>query len=121
MVTLFRPLLVGSYVAGRIVSRTGTEHGVLVVVLALVITIILALLGAAVVSFWLKVPSMTFNVPGRVSSEVSGLGTLCTVSGLLILIFIFARGPSAESEALGSAAPSVVRLEEGRDEGESAD
>ncbi len=61
--------------------------------LALVVTILLALLGAAVATPLVNIPGVTFSsVPTNLPSDVPGLGIVLSVSGLLVLIFVFAGG-----------------------------
>jgi hypothetical protein len=47
LLTLFLAFLIGGYVAGRLASRSGVKHGLFVPLLALVVTILLAIVGAA--------------------------------------------------------------------------
>jgi putative membrane protein (TIGR04086 family) len=90
LITFFLSFLVGGYVAGRMARRSGKKHGLLVALLALVITIILALLGVATATPLVNIPGVTFNVPTNLPSDVPGLGIVLSISGLLVLIFIFA-------------------------------
>ena len=70
--------------------RSGTKHGLLVALLALVVTIVLALLRAAVVTPLVNILGITFsNVPTNLPSDAPGLGIVLSVSGVLILIFMF--------------------------------
>lgn len=93
LITFFLSFLVGGYVAGRMASRSGTKHGLLVALLALVVTIILALVGAAVATPLVNIPGVTFsNIPTNLPSDVPGLGIVLSVSGILVLIFMFAGG-----------------------------
>ena len=93
LITFFLSFLAGGYAAGRMASRSGTKHGLLVVLLALTVTIILALLGAAVATPLVNIPGVTFsNVPTTLPEEIPGLGIVLSVWGLLVLIFMFVGG-----------------------------
>ena len=93
LITFFLSFLTGGYVAGRMASRSGTRHGLLVALLALVVTITLALLGAAIAFPLVNIPGVTFsNVPTNLPSDVPGLGIVLSVSGILVLIFMFVGG-----------------------------
>jgi hypothetical protein len=93
LITFFLSFLVGGYVAGRMASRSGIKHGLLVALLALVVTIVLVLLGAAVATPLVNIPGVTFsNVPTNLPSDVPGLGIVLSVSGILVLIFMFVGG-----------------------------
>ncbi len=74
-------------------SRSGAKHGPLVALLALVVTIVLALVGGTVgMSFIDNLSGVTLPVPTSVPSNVQGLGTILTVSGILALLFPFIGG-----------------------------
>ena len=93
LITFFLSLLAGGYAAGRMASHSGSKHGLLVVLLALIATVILALLGAAVATPLLNIPGVTFsNVPTTLPEEIPGLGIVLAVWGLLVLIFMFVGG-----------------------------
>lgn len=93
LATFFLSFLVGGYAAGRMAGRSGARHGLLVALLALLVTIVLALLGAAVAAPLVNIPGVTFsNVPTNLPSDVEGLNVILSVSGLLILLFMFAGG-----------------------------
>jgi len=93
LITFFVSFFVGGYVAGRMAGRAGTKHGLLVALLALVVTIVLALLGAAVATPLVNIPGVTFsNVPTNLPSDVPGLGIVLSISGVLVLIFMFVGG-----------------------------
>ncbi len=90
LITLLLAFLIGGYVAGRLASRSGTKHGLLVALLALVVTLVLALLGSIVgLSFIDNLSNVTLP---SLPSDVQGLGTILTVSGLLALLFPFIGG-----------------------------
>jgi hypothetical protein len=74
-------------------ERSGAKHGLLVALLALVVTIVLALVGGIVgVSFIDDLSGVTLPVPASVPSDIQGLGTILTLSGILALIFPFIGG-----------------------------
>lgn len=98
LVTLLLAFLIGGYVAGRMAGRSGVKHGLLVALLALVVTLVLALLGGATEINLVNFQGVTLPiVPNSLPSDVQGLGTILTVSGLLALLFPFIGG------ALGGA------------------
>lgn len=99
VLTFFLAFLVGGYSAGRMASHSGTKHGLLVALLALVITIILALIGGAVATPLVNLPGVTFpvGVPNTLPGDVPGLDLILSVTGVLILLFMFVGG------ALGGA------------------
>jgi hypothetical protein len=69
---------------------SGIKHGLLVALLALVVTLVLALLGGIVgLSFIDNLSNVTLP---SLPSDVQGLGTILTVSGLLALLFPFIGG-----------------------------
>jgi uncharacterized RDD family membrane protein YckC len=82
-------------------SRSGIKHGLLVPLLALVITVVLAIIGAAVgTSFIDQLSGVTLPGPaGQAAQQVpqQGLGTILSASGILALLFPFIGG------ALGGA------------------
>lgn len=95
LVTLFLAFLIGGYVAGRLASRSGLKHGIFVPLLLLVVTILLALIGAAVgYSFIDQLSGVTLpQVPGSVQQAApQNLGTILTVSGILALLVPFIGG-----------------------------
>ncbi len=87
-------------------SRQGIKHGLLVPLLALVITIVLAIRGAAVgASFLDQLSGVTLPGPaGKAAQNVpqQGLGTILSISGILALLFPFIGG------ALGGARGASV-------------
>jgi hypothetical protein len=101
LLTLLAALFIGGYVAGRMASCQGVKHGLLVAPVALVITIVLAIIGAAVgASFLDQLSGVTLPGPaGEAAQNVpqQGLGTIPSVSGILALLFPFSGG------ALGGA------------------
>ncbi len=93
LLTLLLAFLIGGYVAGRMAGRSGVKHGLLVALLSLVVTIVLALMGGVVGrSFLDTLSGVTLPVPTGLPSEVQGLGTILTASGLLALLFPFVGG-----------------------------
>jgi len=82
-------------------SRQGLKHGLLVPLLALVVTVILAIIGAALgAGFIDQLSGVTLPGPaGEAAQDVpqQGLGTILSVSGILALLFPFIGG------ALGGA------------------
>lgn len=93
LTTFFLSFLIGGYAAGRMAGRSGAKHGLLVALLALVVTVVLTLLGAAVATPIVNIPGVTFsNIPTNLPSDVEGLNVILSVSGLLILLFMFAGG-----------------------------
>jgi hypothetical protein len=91
--TLLIAFFLGGYVVGRMASRSGVKHGLLVPLLALIVTIVLVLIGGAVgASFIDQLSGVTLPDPaGEVVQSVpqQGLGTILTVSGILALLFPF--------------------------------
>jgi hypothetical protein len=78
-------------VAGRLASRSGLKHGLLVPLLALLVTILLAGIGALLgVSFIDQLSGVT--LPGLPQDAPQGLGTIATVSGILALLVPFIGG-----------------------------
>ena len=74
-------------------SRSGAKHGPLVALLALVVIIVLALVGGTVgMSVIDNLSGVTLPVPTSVPSNVQGLGTILTVSGILALLVPFIGG-----------------------------
>ena len=93
LLTFFLSFLIGGYVAGRMAGRSGLKHGLLVALLALIVTIVLALLGAAAARPLLNIPGVTSsNIPTNLPSDVPGLGIVLSVSGILVLLLMFAGG-----------------------------
>ena len=89
--------------AGRLASRSGTKHGLLVPLLALVVTVLLALIGAAVgASFMDQLSGVTLpqGMQGTAQDAAQSaqqrspqnLGTILTVSGILALLVPFIGG-----------------------------
>ena len=87
-------------------ERSGLKHGLLVPLLALMVTLVLAIVGGALgASFIDQLSGVTLPGPaGRAAQSVpqQGLGTILTVSGLLALLFPFIGG------ALGGARGATV-------------
>jgi hypothetical protein len=92
LITLFLAFLIGGYCAGRMASRAGVKHGVLVAALALVVTLILAGVGALLGTSFIEslggvtLPSLPADAPRQ------SLGTILTVAGILALLFPFIAG-----------------------------
>jgi hypothetical protein len=92
VITVFLIYLIGGYVAGRLAGHSGAKHGLLVPVLAIVITILLALIGGALgLAFLNQLQSFSqqalqgltqFNAP-----QDAGIWGL--VAGLLALAAMF--------------------------------
>ncbi len=82
-------------------GRSGLKHGLLVPLLALVVTLVLAIVGGALGASFIDPFSgvMLPDPAGRAAQSVpqQGLGTILTVSGILALLFPFIGG------ALGGA------------------
>ncbi len=97
LITLFLAFLIGGYCAGRMASRAGVKHGLLVAALALVVTLILAGVGALLGTSFIEslggvtLPSLPADAPRQ------SMGTILTVTGILALLFPFIAG------ALGGA------------------
>jgi hypothetical protein len=97
LITLFLAFLIGGYCAGRMASRSGAKHGLLVAALALVVTLILAGVGALLGTSFIEslggvtLPSLPADAPKQ------SMGTILTVAGILALLFPFVGG------ALGGA------------------
>ena len=84
-------VLLGGYAAGRMASRSGLKHGILVPVLALVATIFLAGIGTLLgLSFIDQLSGVT--LPGIPGGATQNLGTILTVSGILALLAPFIGG-----------------------------
>ncbi len=94
LLTLLLAFLIGGWLHRRAYGeRSGAKHGLLVALLALVVTIVLALVGGTVgVSFIDNLSGVTLPIPASVPSNVQGLGTILTVSGILALLFPFIGG-----------------------------
>jgi len=91
LITLLLAFIIGGYVAGRLASRSGLKHGILVPLLALVVTILLAGIGALLgVSFIDQLSGVT--LPGLPQDAPQNLGTIATVSGILALLVPFIGG-----------------------------
>jgi len=92
LITLSIAFLVGGYAAGRLAGRGGTKHGLLVALLALIVTFVLLLLsgvvGAALID---NLRGITLpGVPQDVAQQ--GLNTVFTLYGVLALILPFVAG-----------------------------
>jgi hypothetical protein len=97
LITLLLAFLIGGYVAGRLASRSGLKHGLLVPLLALGVTIVLAIVGGLLgVSFIDQLSGITLPQGAQQSAQNAapqqGLGTILTVSGILALLFPFIGG-----------------------------
>jgi uncharacterized membrane protein YdcZ (DUF606 family) len=91
LITLLLAFLIGGYAAGRLASRQGAKHGLLVPLLSLAITLILAILGGLVgVSLIDNLSGVT--LPGLPEDAPQNLGTIFTVSGILALLLPFIGG-----------------------------
>ncbi len=92
--------IIGGYVAGRLASRSGLKHGLLVPVLALVVTIVLAGVGTLLgLSFIDNLSGVT--LPSSPSDAPQNLGTVVlTAAGILALLVPFVGG--AIGGALGA-------------------
>lgn len=83
MITLFLAFLIGGYCAGRMVSRCGVKHGLLVPALALVVMLVLAGVGALVGTNFtgalsgMSVPALPADAPRQ------SMATIFTVAGIL--------------------------------------
>ncbi len=101
LVTLLLAFIIGGYVAGRLASRSGLKHGLFVPLLALVITLLLAGIGALIgTSFIDQLSGITLpKLPSGAQSQIpnQGLGTILTGAGILALLVPFIGG------ALGGA------------------
>jgi hypothetical protein len=78
-------------------SRSGLKHGVLVALLALVVTLVLAIIGGVLgVSFIDQLSGVTLPQGAQQSAQQAppeqGLGTILSVSGILALLFPFIGG-----------------------------
>jgi hypothetical protein len=83
--------IIGGYVAGRLASRSGLKHGLLVPVLALVITIVLAGIGTLLgLSFLDNLSGVT--LPSAPNDAPQNLGTILTGAGILALLAPFVGG-----------------------------
>ncbi len=103
LLTLFLAFLIGGYVAGRLASRSGVKHGLFVPLLALVVTILLAIAGAALgYSFIDQLSGITLPSGMQDTAQSAAqsarerspqnLGTILTVSGILALLVPFIGG-----------------------------
>ena len=91
LLTLRLAFIIGGYVAGRLASRSGLKHGLRVPLLALLVTILLAGIGALLgVSFIDQLSGVT--LPGLPQDAPQGLDTIATVSGILALVVPFIGG-----------------------------
>ena len=79
-------------------SRSGLKHGLLVPLLALVVTLVLAIVGGALgVSFIDQLSGITLPQGAQSSAQqaapsTQGLGTILSISGILALVFPFIGG-----------------------------
>ncbi len=91
LLTLLLAFIIGGYVAGRLASRSGLKHGLLVPLLALVVTVLLAGIGALLgVSFIDQLSGVT--LPGVPQDAPQSLGTILTATGVLALVVPFVGG-----------------------------
>ena len=86
--------LIRGYAAGRMVSRLGLKHGILVVLLYPSVTVIPALLGAAVGTNLINFSGITLpEVPSGLQQQApQGLGAILTGAGILALLLPFVGG-----------------------------
>jgi hypothetical protein len=99
LITLLVAFIIGGYVAGRLASRSGLKHGLLVPVLMLVVTIILAGVGALLgLSFLDNLSGVT--LPSTPNDAPQNLGTILTGAGILALLMPLIGG--AIGGALGA-------------------
>lgn len=95
-VIIFLAFLLGGYVAGRMASRSGVKHGLLVALPALVATVALSLLGSADSSIGAILPVISQDEQQGLGGALSAL--LLSSSGVLaLLLFLLLAG------ALGGA------------------
>ena len=78
-------------------SRSGLKHGLLVPLLALVVTLVLAIIGGLLgISFIDQLSGVTLPQDAQQSAQQAaqqqGLGTILSVSGVLALLFPFIGG-----------------------------
>jgi hypothetical protein len=82
-------------------SRSGLKHGLLVALVALVVTVILAIIGGALgLGFLDQLSGITLPAPATNAAKQvpqQGLNVILSVSGILALLFPFIGG------ALGGA------------------
>lgn len=102
--TLFLAFLIGGYVAGRMASRSGLKHGLFVPLLALVLTLLLAVAGGALGLGFAEqlsgaaLPGPLQDAAQQAQGAVQGvqqpqnLDTILTVSGILALLAPFVGG-----------------------------
>jgi hypothetical protein len=92
LITLFLAFLIGGYCAGRMASRSGVKHGLLVAALAMLVTLVLAGVGALLGTSFIDsfsgvtLPKLPADVPRQ------SLSTIMTVTGILALLFPFIGG-----------------------------
>lgn len=97
LLTLLLAFMIGGYAAGRMASRSGMKHGLLVPLLNFLVIIILGIVGAIVgTSFIDNLGGVA--LPGPVQNAAQGiqqpqnLGLVLTISGILALLFPFIGG-----------------------------
>ena len=92
LLMLFLAFLIGGYTPGRMAGPDGSKHGLLVALVALIVTLILALLGG-VAGLGLINNLQGVTLPG-VPTEItqSGLGTVLTLGGVIALLLPFVAG-----------------------------
>jgi hypothetical protein len=73
-------------VAGRLASRSGFKHGILVPVLSLLVILVLAIVGAGFIDqlSGVALPQVPSNVQNQIPQQ--GLGTILTASGVAALL-----------------------------------
>jgi hypothetical protein len=91
LTALFVAFLIGGYAAGRMASRSGSKHGLLVALFGLIVTLILVLLGG-VVGYSLIDDLSAVTIPGVPNIVPQGLNTVLTLSSVLALILPFVAG-----------------------------
>ena len=97
LITLLLAFLIGGYAAGRMAARQGLKHGLLVPLLALAVTLLLAVVGGLLgVSFIDQLSGITLPQGAQQSAQQAapqqGLGTILSISGILALLFPFIGG-----------------------------
>lgn len=92
VITLFLAFLIGGYCAGRMASRAGVKHGLLVAALALSVTVVLAVVGAMLDTSFIDslsgvtLPKLSADAPRQ------SLGTILTFTGIIALLIPFVGG-----------------------------
>ena len=97
LLTLLLAFMIGGYADGRMASRSGMKHGLLVPLLNFIVIIVLGIVGAIVGTSFIDNLSGV-ALPGPVQNAAQGiqqpqnLGLVLTISGILALIFPFIGG-----------------------------